>query len=223
MSFDFADAGSDNCVFCSIIAGDSEAKWEVSPSSGSKVACFHNRLNWGRVMLLIVPTDHLSQREFWTSSVLGDAAEMAVEMGDEHCSSEGFRIIANFGLQAHQSQPHAHLHVISGESNSLRDGNQKSALSVKSDISVDEFEITETPFAARIFPTDLQSQRDLWKSDRILEAASTAMEVVKGHSPDGFRLMSSFGPATPDAGSGSNPAGLFLLGGGQLGLYGSSY
>ena len=223
MSFDFADAGPNDCVFCSIVAGESEAKWEVSPSSGSKVACFHNRLMWVRVMLLIVPTEHMTQREFWTSSALRDAAEMAVEMGDAHCGSEGYRVISNFGLQAHQSQPHAHLHVISGESNSLRNGTQKSALSLASDFAIDEFEIAKTPFAARISPENFHSQRDLWKSDLILEAASTAMEVVKGHSPDGFRLMSSFGPATPNALSGSNKAGLFLLGGGQLGLYGSSY
>lgn len=223
MSFDFADGGSDDCVFCSIVAGDSEAKWEVSPSNRSKVACFHNRLKWVRVMLLIVPSEHMTQREFWTSNSLRDAAEMAVEMGDIHCGSEGYRVIANFGLQAHQSQSHAHLHVITGESNSLRDGIQKSALSIDSDLSVDEFDIAETPFAARISPNSYQTQRDMWKSDRILEAASTVMEIARTHSPDGIRLMSSFGPATSDGRSGSNQAGLFLLGGGQLSLYGSSY
>jgi diadenosine tetraphosphate (Ap4A) HIT family hydrolase len=223
VSFDFADAGADDCVFCSIVAGESEAKWEVNPSSGSKVACFHNRLTWVRVMLLIVPIEHMTQREFWTSDTLREAAEMAVEMGDAHCSTEGYRIISNFGLQAHQSQSHAHLHVISGESSSLRDGTQKLALNVASDFSIDEFDIAETPFAARISPSSALSQRDLWKSDRILEAASTAAEVARTHSPNGFRLMSSFEPATADDRSGSNPAGLFLLGGGQLGLYGSSY
>ncbi len=223
MSFDFTDTGSDDCVFCSIVAGQSEAKWEVSPSRGSKVACFNNRLKWVRVMLLIVPSEHMTQREFWTSDVLCDAAEMAVEMGNTHCSSEGYRVISNFGLKAHQSQSHAHLHVISGESKSLENGNQKSALSVANDFSVDEFEIAETPFAARISPTNPQSQRDMWKSNRILDAASIAMEVASSHSPDGFRLMSSFGPATSDDRSASNPADLFLLGGGQLGLYGSSY
>ena len=223
MSFDFADAGSDDCVFCSIVAGDSEANWKVSPSSESNIACFQNRLTWVRVMLLIVPTEHMTQLEFWTSDSLRDAAEMAVEMGDTHCSSEGYRVISNFGLQAHQSQSHAHLHVISGVSKSLENGTQKSALSVVSDFPVDEFYIAETPFAARISPSSALSQRDLWKSDRILEAASTAAEVARTHSPNGFRLMSSFEPATADDRSGSNPAGLFLLGGGQLGLYGSSY
>jgi diadenosine tetraphosphate (Ap4A) HIT family hydrolase len=223
VSFDFADAGSADCVFCSIVAGDSEAKWEVSPSSGSKVACFHNRLTWVRVMLLIVPIKHMTQIEFWTSDTLSDAAEMAVEMGDTHCSSEGYRVISNFGLQAHQSQSHAHLHVISGVSKSIENGDQKSALNVASDLSVDEFDIAETPFAARISPSSALSQRDLWKSNRILEAASTAVEVARTHSPDGFRLMSSFEPATTADRSGSNSARLFLLGGGQLGLYGSSY
>ena len=223
MSFDFADAGPDDCVFCSIVTGESEAKWEVNPSSGSKVACFHNRLTWVRVMLLIVPIEHMTQREFWTSDMLREAAEMAVEMGDAHCSTEGYRIISNFGLQAHQSQSHAHLHVISGESSSLRDGTQKLALNVASDFSIDEFDIAETPFAARISPAGSHSQRDLWKSNRIVEAATIAMEVAGKHSPDGFRLMSTFEPAVSGKRSASNQAGLFLLGGGQLGLYGSSY
>ena len=223
MSLDFADTGSDDCVFCSIVAGDSEAKWEVSPNGGSEVVCFHNRLTWVRVMLLIVPSEHMTQLEFWTSDVLRYAAEMAVEMGDTHCSSEGYRVISNFGLQAHQSQSHAHLHVISGVSKSIENGDRKSALNVAGDLSVDEFDIAETPFAARISPASALRQRDLWKSNRILEAASTAVAVARTHSPDGFRLMSSFEPATADDLSGSNPAGLFLLGGGQLGLYGSSY
>jgi len=76
-------------------------------------------------MLLIVPSEHMTQREFWTSDVLCDAAEMAIEMGNTHCSSDGYRVISNFGLKAHQSQSHAHLHVISGESKSLENGNQK--------------------------------------------------------------------------------------------------
>jgi hypothetical protein len=39
------------------------------------------------------------------------------------------------------------------------------------------------------------------------------------HSPNGFRLMSSFDASSIDTPGGSNPASLYLLGGGQLGLY----
>lgn len=217
------NVGDDNCVFCSIVSGDAEASWEASPSSDSRVACFHNRLKWMRVMLLVIPTQHMTQREFWTSDVLGEAAEMAVDMGDQHCGSEGYRIISNFGLQAHQSVSHAHLHVISEMSRLIENGIAKSALSVDSEFSVDEFEIDEIPFTARVSPAESRSQRDMWKSSQIIEAAGTALEVARRHSANGFRLMSSFYMATQSTEAGSNDAGLFLLGGGQLRLYGDSY
>jgi histidine triad (HIT) family protein len=222
VSFELPDNGSD-CTFCSIVAGKAEANWETRPSGESAVACFHNRLNWVRVMLLVVPTQHMTQQEIWTSEVLGEAAEMAVDMGDAHCSEEGYRIISNFGLQAHQSQLHAHIHVISGTSRLLETGNEKSNLSVDNEFSVDEFEVDETPFAARISPTTAQSQREMWKSDQFNGAASTAFRTAETYSPNGFRFMSSFDAATEGTQPGENDAGLFLLGGGQLGLYASAY
>jgi histidine triad (HIT) family protein len=222
VSFELPNAGAENCVFCSIISGDSEASWEAKPGAGS-VVCFHNRLNWVRVMLLVVPTQHMTQQEFWASSALREAAEMAVDMGDEHCGHEGYRVIANFGLQAHQSVEHAHLHVISGPSRMIENGVGQSRLNLSSDLIVDEFEVDETPFAARISPAGPLSQRDMWKSDRIMEAASSAREVARRYSPNGFRLMSSFDPSAEGSKPGSNASGLFLLGGGQLGLYGSAY
>ena len=37
----------------------------------------------------------------------------AAEMGAKHCP-RGFRLLSNFGPDAMQSQPHAHVHVIGG-------------------------------------------------------------------------------------------------------------
>ena len=216
-------AGSSDCVFCSIVSGDSEAIWEVETTENARVVSFHNRLNWVRVMLLVIPTGHMTQREFWTSDLLGEAAEMAVNLGDKHNGFEGYRIISNFGLQAHQSVSHAHLHVISEKSRIIENGIENSALSMANGFSVKKFEIDETPFAARISPDGSINQRDMWKSNQIMEAAGTALEVARRYSANGFRLMSSFDAATDSDPPGSNSAGLFLLGGGQLGLYGSSY
>lgn len=217
------NAGADYCVFCSIVSGDSDVNWESRPSGNSRIACFHNRLNWVRVMLLVIPTEHMTQHEFWSSDVLVEAAEMAVDMGDKHSESDGYRIISNFGLQAHQSVSHAHLHVISEMSRLIENGIPKSPLSIADESSVVEYEIDETPFAARISPAGSGSQRDMWKSSQITEAAGTALEAARRHSPNGFRLMSSFDSATETSPPGGNDAGLFLLGGGQLGLYGDSY
>jgi len=219
VTYELLDDFGDDCVFCSIVIGDTEASWEARPSGDARVVCFHNRLKWARVMLLIVPTAHLTQQELWSSDVLTDAAELAVEMGDKHCADEGFRAISNFGLQAHQSQPHGHIHVISGTSRQVQTAVKRSSLTDGESFNVEEYDVEETPFAANISPQAELSQREMWSSDQILEAAQTALETTKAHSPNGFRLMSSFEPAVGDELAGSNPASLFLLGGGQLGLY----
>ena len=175
-------------------------------------------------MLLIVPMQHLTQHDLWTSDVLIDAARLTLEMGDKHCGDEGYRAISNFGLQAHQSQPHAHIHIVSGTSKQLQSAVQKSSLDGSEFTSVAEYDVYESPFAASIAPSVEMAQRELWGSEQILETSRQALKTTESHSPNGFRLMSSFEPSSasnPDQQheAGENPASLFLLGGGQLGLY----
>ncbi len=239
MTFELSESG--DCVFCAIVAGDTNARWEVRPDAsapGTTVACFHNQLKWARVMLLIVPTQHMTQTEFWSSHVLVDAASLAVKMGDEHCGGDGYRVISNFGRVAHQSQAHAHMHVVSGTSRQIREARQKSQNS-RAPGSIDsviddpgagnlvvvEYDVDEAPFAVEISPLPSSSespvtQRELWGSERILLGSQAAQRIGGRYSAEGFRLLSSFDPArTADDPPGLNPASLFLLGGGQLGLY----
>jgi len=217
VNFELPDFG--DCVFCNIVAGDAEASWEQRPSSNTRVVCFHNRLKWARVMLLVIPTEHMTQSELWNSDALIDAARLTVEMGDRHCGDEGYRAISNFGLQAHQSQTHGHIHVVSGTSRQLQSAIPRGSDEIYGSFSVAEYEVEETPFAARHQPVGESSQRELWLSDQILEASRQAFVTAERRSPNGFRLMSSFEPGTSETSPGNNPAGLFLLGGGQLGLY----
>ena len=241
MTLELPETG--DCVFCAILAGNTEARWEVRPdesrrgpgASNSAVACFHNQLKWARVMLLIVPSVHMTQKEFWSSRVLIDAADLAVKMGDKHCSDDGYRVISNFGRVAHQSQVHAHMHVVSGISQQLREASQKpqdsltrGSLEVTGDepdagkLALDEYVVDEVPFAAKISPGNPTSvtQREFWGSERILDASYVAQRTGGRYSPAGFRLMSSFDRAgAADKKPGNNRASLFLLGGGQLGLY----
>ena len=230
-----------NCVFCAIVAGNTEVRWEVRPgdsASDATVACFHNQLKWARVMLLIVPTQHMTQREFWSSQELVDAASLAVKMGDRHCGGDGYRVISNFGRVAHQSQAHAHLHVVSGTSHQINEARKKpqkpaspDALDASSgnsgagDLVIGEYDVDEVPFAVEISPLASSSespvtQREFWDSEQILDASQAAQRIGGRYSAKGFRLISSFDPARA-AGDypGLNHAGLFLLGGGQLGLY----
>ena len=239
MTFELPESG--DCVFCAIVAGNTGARWEVHPDASTPdatVACFHNQLKWARVMLLIVPTQHMTQKEFWSSHVFVDAASLAVKMGDTHCGGDGYRVISNFGRVAHQSQAHAHLHVVSGTSRQIREASRKSQDSLapgpfdlgsgdygSEDLLIDEYDVEEVPFAAQISPSDSSStvrvtQREFWGSEHILNASGAALRIGERHSPAGFRLMSSFDPVGAGENvAGLNSAGLFLLGGGQLGLY----
>ena len=234
-----------DCVFCAIVAGDSEANWEVGPGAESsrtvdlagnaKVVSFHNRLKWARIMLLVIPTEHMTQKEFWSSSVLVDAARLAVDMGDKHCADDGYRVISNFGKVAHQSQDHAHLHVVSGISLLIDDATETSdgsklntMLAENSHLAATEYRVEDVPFAVKLSPVPPAIQREMWRSQHLLSVSQAAAGISAKYSPDGFRLISSFDPrpsrdSAPEASvepqPGSNPAGLFLFGGGQLGLY----
>ena len=97
-------------MFCEIVAGREPADVRYQDD---RVVVFRNRLNWVPVMLLAVPRQHMTQGELWTSDTMNDVARVAAEMGQQHCPG-GFRLLSNFGLDAMQSQVHAHIHVIGG-------------------------------------------------------------------------------------------------------------
>lgn len=79
------------------------------------ILVFDNQLDWAPVMLLLIPKQHLTQAELWTSGDLfSRISAIAVEMGNQHCPN-GFRLLSNFGPDAMQSQSHSHLHVIGGK------------------------------------------------------------------------------------------------------------
>jgi len=171
-------------------------------------------------MLLIVPDGHMTQSEFWSSLVLKNAARLAVEVGDEYCSDSGYRVISNFGLVAHQSQVHAHLHVVSGVSSQIQNATGASVLSEVGQTVVTQYEVSDSPVSIGVAVKDIRSQRDLYESGEILNAATAATDWGREHSSQGFRLLSSFDPANDqESKPGMNESGLFLLGGGQLGLY----
>jgi histidine triad (HIT) family protein len=100
----------DNCVFCRIIKRTEPARIVYEDDD---VIVFHNVLGWVPVMLLAVPKDHIMQYELYTSDLMAKVSKAAAEQGNEHCP-RGFRVLSNFGPDAMQSQPHAHMHVIGG-------------------------------------------------------------------------------------------------------------
>ena len=102
--------GEDGCQFCRIVAGESPAR---IVHEDDDVLVIHNVLNWVPVMLLAMPRRHMTQEQMWRDPVMAIVAEAAVRAGKEQCP-RGFRLLSNFGPEAMQSQPHAHLHVLGG-------------------------------------------------------------------------------------------------------------
>jgi diadenosine tetraphosphate (Ap4A) HIT family hydrolase len=78
------------------------------------IIVIHNHLRWVPVMLLVMSKKHMSQEQMWQDQVIGKIADVAVQMGKEHCP-KGFRLLSNFGHEAMQSQAHGHLHVLGGK------------------------------------------------------------------------------------------------------------
>ena len=98
------------CAFCAIAAGTlpREVRYQ-----DHELIVFRNALRWVPTMLLVAPIEHMSQTEFWSSSLFARAASLATEIGESDAPT-GFRIVSNFGSDAMQSQPHGHLHVLGG-------------------------------------------------------------------------------------------------------------
>ena len=96
------------CVFCEIISGREPANILYQDD---EVIVFRNLLRWVPIMLLAMPKRHITQAELWSN--MGRVGEVAVEMGQKHCPG-GFRLVSNFGRDAMQSQPHAHVHILGG-------------------------------------------------------------------------------------------------------------
>ena len=98
------------CVFCEIVARRENADILYEDD---EVMVFRNRLRWVPVMLLAVPKQHISQADLWTDPMITKVAAAAVDVGAEQCPN-GFRLLANFGHDAMQSQEHGHMHILGG-------------------------------------------------------------------------------------------------------------
>ncbi len=99
------------CIFCEVIAGRSPGNIRYEDDD---VIVFDNELTWVPIMLLVVPRIHRSQADMWTDpAMLAKIGELAVRFGRK-LSPGGYRLLSNIGIDALQSQDHAHLHVIGG-------------------------------------------------------------------------------------------------------------
>jgi histidine triad (HIT) family protein len=103
----------DDCIFCSIVAGDIPA--EVVARTETAVA-FRDLNPQAPVHVLVVPRTHvadaaeLADREQETvAELVRVARDVVAEAGHD-----SYRLVLNTGADAGQSVFHAHLHVLAG-------------------------------------------------------------------------------------------------------------
>ncbi len=99
-----------NCNFCEIVAHTRPATIYYEDD---EIIVIKNRLQWVPVMLLVIPTKHITQGELWGNALMTRIGHLAIEMGSKFCPG-GFRLLSNLGHDAMQSQEHGHVHVLGG-------------------------------------------------------------------------------------------------------------
>ena len=201
-------SSSSFCVFCEIVAGRSPA--EVLHED-EEVVVFRNRLRWVPVMLLAVPRGHMTQSELWSDA--GRVGQVAFEMGRRQ-APDGFRLVANFGFDAMQSQPHGHIHILSQPFLDQFEPATQELFYEDDEVVVHRNRHSWITLTLHAQPKTRVSLDDFWAD--LGAIGKKLVELGWEHSPDGFRLLSHFAP-TPEAAD-VEPH-VHLLGGTFLGEY----
>jgi hypothetical protein len=82
------------------------------------------------------------------------------------------------------------------------------------DVVVEPAEVLSAPWSVRLTLSGTATQEEMWKDERIPDLVDAAVLLAEDESPEGFRFAAEFLPE-----QGMGPAGLYILGGGQLDLY----
>ncbi|MPZ24214.1 MAG: HIT domain-containing protein [Dehalococcoidia bacterium] len=196
------------CVFCEIVAGRSPA--EILHED-ERVVVFRNRLRWVPVMLLAVPRVHMAQSELWSN--LGRAGAVAYEMGMKH-SPEGFRLVSNFGPDAMQSQPHAHVHILSQPFLDHFEAAQNELFYEDENVVIHRYPHSWVTLALHAAPRRKVDLAAFWGD--LGPIGRKLVDLGWENSRGGFRLLSHFAP-TPEK-EDIEPH-VHLLGGTFLGEY----
>ena len=202
----------DYSTFSRIINGEIPAVFE-SNEKDSPLVCFHNRLNWERVMLLVVPKKFMKQEQLWTNDILIEAMNLAIKVGIDHCP-DGFRILSNFGTASHQSQLHAHIHVVSGIAKNLFLSTVNKKIEKHQNIEIREARVQGVKQSKVYWSSNARSQFEFLTTECVLAVAKKAVSNAAIMFPKGFRLQANYSKEVD-----KQTKGLYLLGGGQLDLY----
>ena len=104
-----------NCLFCKIIAGD-------IPSSkvyeDELVYAFRDIAPQAPTHILVVPKIHVEDVNGITaenSAIVAHIFEMIPKIAAEEGLVNGYRVVTNCGVDAGQTVPHLHFHILGGK------------------------------------------------------------------------------------------------------------
>lgn len=102
-----------DCVFCKIIAGEIPSK---KVYEDEQILAFYDIEPKAPVHVLVIPKQHISGADAVTaanSAVVAHIFETIPTIAKEVGLTD-FRVVTNNGLQAGQTVPHLHFHVLGG-------------------------------------------------------------------------------------------------------------
>jgi len=103
----------DTCIFCAIAKGEAPAEILYRDDS---VMAFRDKFPQAPDHILVAPLRHISSAaEVDDPELWGKIMSLAVRLGhDLGLERQGYRLIINNGVQACQTIPHLHVHLMSG-------------------------------------------------------------------------------------------------------------
>ncbi|MCC8128735.1 MAG: histidine triad nucleotide-binding protein [Clostridiales bacterium] len=102
-----------SCLFCSIVSGDVPSN---KVYEDELVYAFYDIDPQAPVHFLVIPKEHIPSAGAVTpenSAVVAHCFEVIAQVTKELGITD-FRVVSNCGLQAGQSVPHLHFHVLAG-------------------------------------------------------------------------------------------------------------
>jgi histidine triad (HIT) family protein len=104
-----------DCVFCSIAEGKIPAKIVYEDVD---VIAFYDVAPQAPIHVLVTPKAHvvsLNQADSLSDHVLAKLLRVAAQLASELGLKErGYRVVSNCGVDACQSVPHLHIHLVGG-------------------------------------------------------------------------------------------------------------
>lgn len=102
-----------DCLFCKIVKGDIPSK---KLYEDEQCLAFYDIDPQAPVHFLVIPKEHISscgEIDGENSGVVAHIFEVISKLAKEH-NIQSFRVVSNCGVQAGQSVPHLHFHVLAG-------------------------------------------------------------------------------------------------------------